>query len=436
MKLISQAILILVLVALTVPSTARAETIYIRNVAVELQANGQAKITWTTNIPATGMLLYSPDDSYRYAVGTSRNEINNEVVLVNLTPNITYNFKINATAGASLVTSFVHTFKTGTWKIIKALNISNIRSSYVGGTAINITWATDRESTSAIEAVTETDYLANGFSKGVKKASSRSKVINHQITLKGLKVNTIYYYRISSEDKDGNKAFSSEFRVTTQVSAVLDNANLEINKIAPASSPDPLITDTTVTFIWETNKPSLGHLTIKDETHRSKSNKVVEEGIPTYNHRLVITGLNPRTTYSYNIYGLDILGKKFTTEKRIVRTGVESVVAGASTSIYSYSNLTPPAVKSGYKYYTDVPRDIPLEQEVATKLRDYLHARFGRVPSIAPHNWFTLVRAFTYGGYPIESIGQAVKFGGKTVHPLFFWSVWNTTSDYKNYISA
>ncbi len=437
MKLLKHIILAVVIGSFLMPNFVAAEAVYIRDINVELLNDGQAKITWSTNLPTSGMVLYSEDDSYRYAVGTSLTSVYSEVIIANLKVKTNYNFKIVANYGGQSTTSFAQKFKTGTWKITKPLNISDVRSIYIGGSNLAVRWYSDRESNSAIEAVLASDYMAQGFSKSVKKASNGAQVTNHQLTIKGLKPSASYYYRVRSKDRDGNEAISGEFYIATQATDANDKSDLKITKIAPASSPDPLIGNNAVTFIWQTNRPAVGYVQIKDESRGGLNTKVQEQGFASYDHRLTVTGLNPRSTYSYKIYAADVVGKKLTTDQRLVRTNAEPVVAGASTSIYSESTLglVPPAVKPGYKYYTEVPRDIALEQEVAAKLRTYLQGRFGRVPTISPTNWFTIVRAFTYGGYTVDSVGQAVKWGGKTVHPAIFWSVWQKSPDYQNYIN-
>ncbi|MDO8581970.1 MAG: fibronectin type III domain-containing protein, partial [bacterium] len=46
----------------------------------------------------------------------------------------------------------------------------------------------------------------------------------------------------------------------------------------------------------------------------------------------------------------------------------------------------------------------------------------------------TYTRAYFFGGYSIKEITQAVRFGGKTVHPTIPASLWRNSEDYKAYI--
>ncbi|HBV33079.1 TPA: hypothetical protein DIC39_04160 [Patescibacteria group bacterium] len=206
-----------------------------------------------------------------------------------------------------------------------------------------------------------------------------------------------------------------------------------INKIAPASSPDPLITSTSVTWLWSTNRPALGYVDWRPEKRGPKKGRINETGWSVTEHSLTATDLVPNTTYIFKIYTRDILGKKVTTPDLYVRTSPEGMVLGASTSVAS---ITPPPVQTGIVFYTQAHRNLPLEQAKAQELRAYLKQRFGGVvPPISRDNWFTLIRAFTYGGYPADALVQAVRFGGKTVHPAIFWSAWRNSADYKNYIN-
>ncbi len=47
----------------------------------------------------------------------------------------------------------------------------------------------------------------------------------------------------------------------------------------------------------------------------------------------------------------------------------------------------------------------------------------------------TYTRAYQYGGYTIEEITQAIRFGGKTVHPTIPASAWRRSGDYNAYIN-
>ncbi len=97
-----------------------------------------------------------------------------------------------------------------------------------------------------------------------------------------------------------------------------------------------------------------------------------------------------------------------------------------------------------WNWYSEIPRgpyekwrDITLEQQKAAELRNELETKYfgeGLIP-ISEENWPTVVNAYTYGGYNAHAIVQAIRFGGKTVHPTLSWSKWKEMDDYKAYIN-
>jgi hypothetical protein len=75
------------------------------------------------------------------------------------------------------------------------------------------------------------------------------------------------------------------------------------------------------------------------------------------------------------------------------------------------------------------------EAAQAQELRQSLENYLGTTLNIGLQDWYKLVNAYVYGGYPIEAIAQAIKWSGKTVHPTIAWSVWKNSQDYLNYIN-
>lgn len=75
------------------------------------------------------------------------------------------------------------------------------------------------------------------------------------------------------------------------------------------------------------------------------------------------------------------------------------------------------------------------EKKLAVQLRKALEKEFQTDNiMISSNNWYKVVNAFIYGGYPVQSIAVAIRIGGKTVHTEIPWSLWRLTRDYKNNI--
>ncbi|MFH1866611.1 MAG: fibronectin type III domain-containing protein, partial [Patescibacteria group bacterium] len=412
-------LIIALLVISALPNLAQGGNLYIRNINVDILDNHQVKISWNTSQVTRGRVYYGTTTTYtQFTDDTSASSTFHQVILSNLKNEITYHFQVVAATEVERVESFDQSFKTIDWPSNIELTISNIRATYVGGTALTIQWQTTREANSKLEVVTTDDYRLSDF-KRARSASNRNQVTEHEVTMTRLKKNTSYYYRVRSKTKDGVERVSAPFTVQTFASDQGDKTDLEINSIAPASSPDPLIEPTTITFLWHTNRPAKGYVQYWPEIKGAKAGKVEEEGWSTYDHSLTIIGLKSSTTYKFEIYARDILGKRVTTSKRYVRTNSlatdQGIVLGVATPL-------PP---TSLNVYNAPRRNLTLEQQRALTLRYYLESVFNkRVPPISRDNWFLLVRAFTYGGYPEFAITQAVKHSGKTVHPTIPWSAW------------
>ncbi|MFH2105323.1 MAG: glycosyl hydrolase [Parcubacteria group bacterium] len=79
---------------------------------------------------------------------------------------------------------------------------------------------------------------------------------------------------------------------------------------------------------------------------------------------------------------------------------------------------------------------IAFEQEKAVELKSGLERYFGAglIP-ISAENWTTVANAYTYGGYSVKAITQAIRYGGKTTHPSIPFRVWSKTDEYRDYIN-
>ena len=105
------------------------------------------------------------------------------------------------------------------------------------------------------------------------------------------------------------------------------------------------------------------------------------------------------------------------------------------------SDLEPRAAWDWYKKILRGPYDkqrmsLAEEEQKAQELKSQLEKYFGQglIP-LSKENWPTIVNAYIYGEYPIQAIVQAIRFGGRTVHPFIPYRLWKETRDYKDYIN-
>lgn len=192
--------------------------------------------------------------------------------------------------------------------------ISDIKVD-VSSQQATITWTTDIPSSTKVSygPVFYTDNVAIG----------ENNVTNHSITIKDLVPTKTYYFRVYSANEDGKEAESA---TNTFVTPVIQTVVIPV--IFTQSIED--ITETGATITWKTSVPCnsvvvFGKTT--DYTGKLEAKDYVTE------HKLVLTGLEPGTTYYYKIESTHNLGQKVTsqnlsfTTKKSVPPVVEEPVA-------------------------------------------------------------------------------------------------------------
>lgn len=412
--------------SLLLAGLAQAQSVVISRVTIDSSksVSNQAVmvITWFTNVETTGRVKYGTSETYNNYIGsTAAPSLYHEITLGNLKGETVYHFRIVATlSDGSEVESNDQTFKTLKATDKDAPEITNLRLIYVGGTYAVAEWNSDEESDSIIVY-----DVSDTFNKQ-KKVNGQSKTTDNEVVIKGLKKNTLYYYYAISRDKDKNEGSSDVYSFKTLTDDSGDKANPIISEVSPVSAVDSLVSTDSITFKWKTNKPAKGYVEVKIPNKSGK--RYSETDRYTSDHTVTVTGLKPNTLYWYRIYTTDAMGKKSNTEGATVATQPT-----APPAFQGVIGDTSSGCDTEYGVYC---RDLKSEQELASQLSVFIKNFFsGRVPSISRTNWFTLIKSYVYGGYPLQAITQAIKFGGKTVHPSIPYSVWKNTSDYKNYIN-
>jgi regulation of enolase protein 1 (concanavalin A-like superfamily) len=168
-----------------------------------------ATVTWTTDEAATSTFRYGTTTAYGQTVALPDPVTSHSVGLADLECETVYHFQIVSTdetgnAGASAD----HTFTTGTCPppdvtppVISAIATQpNVRSAYV-------TWTTDERSSSRVEFGTDTSYG--------QSVDDATLVTTHRVFLPTLDCGTQYHFQVSSRDKAGNLATSSDALLTT-----------------------------------------------------------------------------------------------------------------------------------------------------------------------------------------------------------------------------
>lgn len=423
-KLLLNFIAVALVVTAVLPQAAAAQLIIdritVKEKAAEANTLAGMQVSFYTSLPTTSRIDYGITTNYGFFNGSSLFATYHEVLLVGLKSNTTYHYRITVRTQTGEETATLdHTFKTG--KIVGTTNnqlaVNNVKVTSVGGTYFIVTWLAQSDLTGEVQFNT-----VENFTKPAKAKATRTGV-NYEAVVSKLKLNTKYYWRVYIKDKDGNNGSSSVQTITTSSSDNGAKEPLVVSEVSPLSQADLRLTDTTAVVRWHTNLPARADLSYK-ATIRGVKGGSVKAVVYANDHEAILTNLKPNTAYTFTISARDVHGKKVTTGQFGFTTKGTPRVAGTTVcpkgaAVWAYGQC----------------RNLNSERAKAVELKNNLNKIYhNQVPAAALRNWYILVNAYTYGGYPMEAISAAVKHGGKTVHPAIPFSAWQHSQDYQQHI--
>ncbi|MBI5733083.1 fibronectin type III domain-containing protein [Candidatus Jorgensenbacteria bacterium] len=205
--------------------------------------------------------------------------------------------------------------------------LSSIAATDVKAFSVVITWQTNELSTSFVKYGQTTSY---GLTAGLPELTK-----DHSLLIKGLKMGTIYHFKISSADAKGNITASDDFTFTTLFAAEdleeliktgdLSQFEEKLGKIIESMTPSlvpPVISDVTVKGIgetgaiitWRTNIDGSSFVALASETDYKPKNAapyVFEIGTAdkrVKDHEVALTNLKSGTRYHFQVKSQNILG--------------------------------------------------------------------------------------------------------------------------------
>ena len=390
-----------------------------------------ATVIWNVNQAATGVVSFGVTSVYNYWIQDTRFEAYHQTQLAGLLPETTYHFKIEArnNSGEVVITDD-YTFVTKKENDTVAPKISNVRVNFITGNSITVSWETDKDADSNVWF-----DLVDGNLRNRRSDGTRQKI--HDLTITGLKPATRYFYQVSSKDKFGNEARAGSFSVITEDSNDQNLSDIQIIYLRPFNH-ELTIDPYNVTIQLSTNRPVSGRIRYGEKT--KSYNKSIDLSRPRAKDSYIyLKDLKPDTIYYYIFELTDVLGKRLTSQEYTFRTPPTNILKSPGTTVPAVTPAAPsslPVSTTNYAY--NKPRaSLGAEQAAAQELYQGLVQRLGsrKVNAISRNNWYTLVKAYVYGEYPLEAISQAVKWGGYTVHPTIGWSAWKGTKQYYDYIN-
>lgn len=223
-------------------------------------------------------------------LATSTSETTYNTTLENLTDGTKYYYKINTLDPEDdEYDGSVLTFET-----LPRPKIDNVRIQQVRGAAqpsVLVTWNTNTEVSSILT------YYPEGNTADARDEVNVELVKGqHRLQIKGLLPETTYLLTVKGRDKAGNEASSDIQRITTATDTrppAISNLSIEGSVVV---SQDKEATAQLV-ISWDTDEPATSQVEFGEGTGSTYSQKSQEDSNLTFNHAVVISGLNPSKVY-------------------------------------------------------------------------------------------------------------------------------------------
>ena len=252
--------------------------------------SSSATITWSTDVGSSTLVNYGLTSGYGSASTLNSALVTaHTVTLTGLTPSTTYNYNVVSSNGTP-ATSANFTFAT---VAAPPPVISAVTASGITQTSATITWTTDQTSTGLVNYGLSTAY-------GSQSTLISTLVSNHSVTLNGLTPGTTYNYNVVSANGAGTAATSANFTFATNA------VPGPVITAVPASG----LTQTSATITWTTDIPSTT-LVNYGLTAAYGSASTLNSALVTA-HTVTLTGLNPGTTYNYDVVSVNGSGTSTT----------------------------------------------------------------------------------------------------------------------------
>jgi len=248
-------------------------------------------VRWVTDELANSVVEYGEGDlKFRKELAEEVKE--HRVVVAGLKPATIYTYRVLSTdpSGNGPTVSSMAAVTTLAERDFSAPRIvSGPELASLADRTAAIVWRTDEPADSRVEYGPDVSY-------GNVQLDPKH-ITFHKVVLTNLLPSTVYHFRVSSTDLNGNgPTWSEDFTFRTEPGP--DTA-------PPRITSGPLvedITDRTATVVWETDE--LSNSFVFFGLGRSYGLKAVD---PAYvlEHRVTLTGLMPDTTYYYSIGSVD-----------------------------------------------------------------------------------------------------------------------------------
>ncbi|MFH0853982.1 MAG: fibronectin type III domain-containing protein [bacterium] len=297
----------------------------ISNVAISDISDTSAIISWTTDELSNSAVNYSTSaQELNLIKNIDSMQTSHSTTLNLLSPSLTYYFKVKSTDPSN---NFSTDDNNGNYYNFSTLadstgpSISSAIESDITSGSAKISWTTDEPATSQIQYGIQSGTLT--LSTSLNQALS----LSHLVELSGLSENTIYYYKIISNDEQGNSGESAENNFSTVYSnssssentatgggiLIIDKTDKKQPKISNIKISD--ITATSATISWTTDEAANSFVEFSNSPAESVNAVINESYFKTYgsyeasiSHSVILENLYPNAIHSYKILSADVSG--------------------------------------------------------------------------------------------------------------------------------
>ncbi|MCA9397680.1 hypothetical protein KC573_02525, partial [candidate division WWE3 bacterium] len=275
----------------------------VQSVTVPTIGLTNAIIRFTTRNAASVRIYYGPTTAFGGVedISTSLAESTYTVVLNNLVDGTVYNFKINTFDAEG----FEYDGTILNFETLPRPEVSNVRLQQVTGTAqpsVLVTWESNTEVSSIV-----TYYPEDNPSAAQDNVNVTRTVGEHRVLISGLLPETGYNLVVKGQDRLGNEAVSDVQRFTTAtdtrpplITNLQVNATIIKNEAGENSAQ--------ITVSWDTDEPTTAQVEFGEGTGTTYAQRTQEDGNPTFNHLVVISGLSPSKVYHLRAVSKDVAG--------------------------------------------------------------------------------------------------------------------------------
>jgi hypothetical protein len=284
----------------------------------------EAKISWTTDIDANGVVAMAPDNKYDAKAAEPYIQIignadiyakDHAVTIIGLTPDTLYHVQLRSKAKLGpTATSKDFTFRTK----LEELEITSYFTQIIDLQTAAFKWVTNKSADSAVKI---TPYLNNQLTVDQAKTfKDNATTIIHEIKISEFLSGTSYEIEISSTDNKGNTVT----KVIPNFTTGKDETPPEISGIKAESTIFLDKKDKTQTVItWATNEPATSKIFYQEGVHggdTALSESTTPSDSYTKEHVIVITKFKVGTVYTFKVESADSSGNTSTSSPHTFMT--------------------------------------------------------------------------------------------------------------------